>query len=98
MCIRDRGKEFVAKMEAKFAEIKSKQKTNWVDKARAGLEAAERQIKDVDFNAKREEMLEYLRTKKTAARGMSRGLDDLDEDELRELYKEQLKAERLDDL
>lgn len=94
----ERGKDFVANMEARFAEVKRAQKTSWVDEARAELTAVKRNLTDIDFNAEPEEMREYLRTKKIAARGLKRGLDELEEDELRELYREQLKAERLDDL
>lgn len=95
---RERGRQFVSGLKLKIKAIKEENRLAWTGNARASLAKAQK-ILEVDFaaGASRQEMLSALKGTTRAARGLEKSLEQMEDEELIELYREHLQSQQLDD-
>lgn len=94
-----RAQGFVAAIKARIAKDAESQRLNWVREAEASMASAMSQIERAKVaQPGRASMLSTLRDSPLlAARGMERGLDQMNDDELFALYESQKQAQILDE-
>lgn len=96
----ERASSFVSMIKTKIATSADEQRTRWIREAEESRTNALRYLEKANIvQPERDVMLSRLNDSSLlAARGMERGLKDMSNEELFELYQSQLEAEMLDEM